>query len=322
MPLYLQIKHNPFTTIFITIVVYILNSSFSYAQESQIESEQTKINSNTKKSNPAGSLTTGSKLETIFTEPVNQLKQRQQDIKYYHQATAEIRPLLVGTDEYITLIKNQTSANNRGVMILLPDWQQGVNNPKAMNYLRNKLPALGWNTIAIQSDNKPNNYPSTALSPVDQAKDNKLNITAYKNKLSALLNAVMNTAKQYSGIVVVIAQGNNAAMLVELYEIKSTEAPEALVMLSSFRESSPNFINDINTEFARQLAQSDIPTLDLYLRYDNPTVLAKAKQRKIFAEQAIKVNYRQRQLNNTATGYFPKKELVKQITGWLKVIEH
>jgi hypothetical protein len=319
MPLYTQIKQNPYASILVVIVVFILNSSFSYAQESQIESKQTQSNSETKKANPAESLTTGSKLETMFTEPVNRLEQHHQDIKYYH-ATAEIHPLLVGTKEYITLIKKQTGIRNKGVMILLPDWQQGANSPKAVNYLRHKLPALGWNTIAIQPDNQPSNYPSKALTLDERTKNNERITNIYKNKLSALLNAVMNAAKQFPGEIVVIAQGNNAAMLVELYEKENTEQPDALVMLSSFRKNSPHLTNEINEQFAHQIAQSDLPILDLYLRYDNAIVLAKAKQRKSFAEQAKKTYFRQRQINNTATGYYPNKELVKQITGWLKII--
>ena len=319
MPLYPRMKHYPYASIFVFIVVFILNPSLSYAQESQIESKQTPSNSDTEKTNTADSLTKDSKLETMFTEPVNQLEQYHQDIKHYH-ATAEIHPLLVGTEKYITLIKKQTATLNKGVMILLPDWQQGANNPKAMNYLRNKLPGLGWNTIAIQPDSQPKDYPSEALTLDEQKKDNDRIINIYKNKLSALLNAVMNAAKQFPGAVVVVAQGNNAAMLVELYDKDNTEQPDAFVMLSSFRKNSPHFSDEINEQFAHHIAQSDLPILDLYLRYDNAIVLAKAKQRKLLAEQTKKANFRQRQINNTATGYYPNKELVKQITGWLKVI--
>ncbi len=316
---YPQIKHNSFNNIFIAIVIFTLYPCFSFAQESQIESEQTQKNSNIEQVNPAKSLTTGLELETIFTEPVSQVEQYHQDIKHYH-ATAEIHPLLVGTEKYITLIKKQTATVNKGVMILLPDWQQGANSPKAMNYLRNELPALGWNTIAIQPESQPNNYPSKALTRDEQTKDNERIINIYKNKLSALFNAVMNAAKQFPGAVVVVAQGNNAAMLVELYKKESTEQPDALVMLSSFRKSSPHLIDEINEQFAHHVAASDLPILDLYLRYDNAIVLAKAKQRKLFAQQEKKVYFRQRQINNTAAGYYPDKELVKQITGWLKVI--
>jgi hypothetical protein len=323
MPNLLQIKRNQSCFSILMILVAIIGNSSSYAQESEIGLTQTTNDAKTKVISPLDSSLPHStktiSAQPTFIEPISQLTQHKQDIQHY-QIAVEVRPLLVGTDEYITIIKKQTSINNKGVMILLPDWQQGINDPKAVNYLLNTLPALGWNTIAIQPDNKPTNFPSMALTTDDQTKENKLNITAYKNKLSALLNAIMNIAKQYPGIVVVIAQGNNAALLVELYEKESTDLPNALIMLSSFRESNPDLVNDVNEKFAQQIAQNNLPILDLYLRYDNPIVLAKAEQRKQLAKQAMKTYYRQRQLNNTATGYYPSKELIKQITGWLKVI--
>jgi hypothetical protein len=49
-------------------------------------------------------------------------------------------------------------------------------------------------------------------------------------------------------------------------------------------------------------------------------VLAKAAQRKSLAKQEMKVYYRQRQLNNTITGYYPEKELLSQVKSWLKAI--
>ena len=135
-----------------------------------------------------------------------------------------------------------------------------------------------------------------------------------------MLNAVMNTAKEYPGIVLVIAQGNNAALLVDLYSETGNQLPNALILLSSYRKSNQALTNSVNEEFARQLAFTELPVLDLYLKHDNPLVLAKAAQRKYFSQQEMKVYYRQRQLNNNVTGYYPEKELLNQINGWLKAI--
>ena len=84
---------------------------------------------------------------------------------------------MAGPDDYLTLVKRYTSANSKGVAILLPEWQQGATNPKAINFLRNALPAQGWSTIAIQPSNKPNNYPSTAITVAEQKKENELKTT-------------------------------------------------------------------------------------------------------------------------------------------------
>jgi hypothetical protein len=252
-------------------------------------------------------------------KPIALTKQHKEDLKHY-LASEQVKPLLAGPDDYLTLVKKYTSANSKGVVILIPEWQQGATNPKAINFLRNALPAEGWSTIAVQPNNKPENYPSTAITQTEQIKENELIIEAYKNKLSAMLNAVMNTAKEYPGIVIVIAQGNNAALLVDLYGQEGSQLPNALILLSSYRQSTHALTNTVNEDFAKQLAFTELPVLDLYLKYDNPIVLAKAEQRKSIAKQEMKVYYRQRQLNNTVTGYYPEKELLSQVNGWLKAI--
>lgn len=257
--------------------------------------------------------------DNAIKKPISLTKQYKDDLKHY-LTDEQVKSLLAGPDDYLTLVKKYTSANSKGVAILLPEWQQGATNPKAINYLRNVLPSKGWSTIAIQPSNKPENFPSTAITIDEQKKENQLALDAYKKKLSTLLNAVMNTAREYPGIVLVIAQGNNAALLVDLYSNEGSQRPNALIMLSSYRQSNHALVNSINESFARQLALTELPILDLYLKHDNTIVLAKAAQRKSFARQEMKVYFRQRQLNNTVTGYYPEEELLSQINSWLKAI--
>lgn len=209
--------------------------------------------------------------------------------------------------------------------ILLPDWQQGAVNPKALNFLRKALPKQGWSTISIQSTNKPSNFPSRALKVSEQQQANKTMIDDYKKKLSALINAVMTKSKEYPGIIIIIAQGNHGAMLVDIFDQQSTNqngtTPNALILLiSSYLLSSNELLDETNTAFAKTLAYSEYPVLDLYLKYDNPIVLDKTTQRLSIANQELKAYYRQRQINNNASGYYPEKELLVQINGWLKSI--
>ena len=291
---------------FIFMVIFICSTSLVFAEEKKADAVLEKAPLKINKTSPV-------------PKPIALTKQYKEDLKHYLTAE-QIKPLLAGPDSYLTLVKKYTSANSKGVAILLPEWQQGATNPKALNYLRNILPSKGWNTIAIQPSNKPENYPSTAITVEEQKKENKLVLDDYKKKLSSMLNAVMNTARQYSGIVLVIAQGNNAALLVDLYSQEGSQRPNALIMLSSYRQSNHALVNSVNEDFARQLAFTELPVLDLYLKHDNPLVLAKASQRKSFAKQEMKVYFRQRQLNNNVTGYYPEEELLSQINSWLKAI--
>jgi len=287
-------------------LIFICSTSSSFAEEKKAT---TPPESTEQQANPT----------SLVKKPISLTKQHKDDLTHY-LAADQLKPLLAGPDDYLTLVKKYTSPNSKGVAILLPEWQQGATNPKAINYLRNALPAKGWSTIAIQPNNKPENYPSTATTVAEQEEENQLALDSYKKKLSTMMNAVMNTAREYPGIVLVIAQGNNAALLVDLYSQASSQRPNALIMLSSYRQSNQAFINSVNESFARQLAAIELPVLDLYLTLDNPLVLAKAAQRNSFARQEMKVYFRQRQLNNTVTGYYPETELLSQINGWLKAI--
>jgi len=288
-----------FFPVIILLITFFCSISLTWAEQKESDSDMAK--------------------EIIIKPPIELTKQHKDDLKHY-LANDHMKPLLAGPDDYITLVQKYTSANSKGVAILLPEWQQGATNPKAINFLRNALPAQGWSTITIQPNNKPQNFPSLALTIAEQKKENTTTLKGYKDKLSALFNAVMNTATEYPGIVLVMAQGNNGALLVDILSQENSVKPNALILLSSYRQSNYALINSANEDFARQLAFSEIPTLDLYLKYDNAIILAKALQRKLMARQELKIYYRQRQLHNTVTGYYPEQELLSQINGWLKTI--
>lgn len=292
--------------LFIYLILLIGSIPASFAEDEKTDTRQESSEQVAKEISPV-------------KKPISLTKQHKSDLNHYLSAE-QLKPLLAGPDDYLTLVKKYTSANSKGVAILLPEWQQGATNPKAINYLRNALPAEGWSTIAIQPNNKPDNYPSTAITVEQQKEENKLTLDDYKNKLSTMMNAIMNTAKEYPGIVLVIAQGNNAALLIDLYSQANSQRPNALIMLSSYRDTNQAFIGSVNKDFAKQLATIELPVLDLYLQHDNALVLAKAPQRKALAKQEMKVYYRQRQLNNTATSYYPEAALLSQINGWLKAI--
>ncbi|MBL4823585.1 MAG: DUF3530 family protein [Colwellia sp.] len=255
--------------------------------------------------------------------PVSIELQHKEDLTHY-LPTNNVASILAGPDDYLTLIDENTSVNNKGVAILLPDWQQGAVNPKAINFLRTALPKQGWTTISIQPPNKPSNFPSKALKVDEQKQANKIIIDDYKKKLSALINAVLTKSQEYPGIVIIIAQGNHGAMLVDIFDQQSTNqngtTPTALILLSSYLLNNNELINETNTVFAKKLAYSEYPILDLYLKYDNPIVLDKTAQRLAIANQELKAYYRQRQINNNATGYYPEQELLIQINSWLRSI--
>lgn len=263
------------------------------------------------------------KVKVMVPLPVSIEKQYKKDLSHYLPAN-RVSPILVGTDDYLTLIDENTNVNTKGVAILLPDWQQGAVNPKAINFLQKKLPQQGWTTISIQPASKPQNFPSRALKVSEQKEANKKILDEYKSKLSTLIKTVLTKSKEYPGIVIVIAQGNNGAMLVDIFNQQDTnqgdDAPNAVILLSSYLINNNELIDESNTAFAKALAFSEYPVLDLYLTYDNPIVMDKAKQRLNLAKQELKAYYRQRQIKNHVAGYYPEKKLLSQINSWLKSI--
>ncbi len=287
-----------------TLLILICSSFFVLAEQAKNKDETPKSNSKT---------------ETVPL-PISLDKQYREDLKHYLPST-NVKPILVGTQEYITLINENTSPNNKGVAILIPDWQQGAVNPKAINFLRKALPKQGWTTISIQPNAKPENFPSTALKLTDQIEENKISLDNYKTSFSAMIKTVSDKAKEYPGIVLMIAQGNHGAILIELLDSNEMlQAPNAIILLSSYVLTGERLLDEANSEFAKKLANSEPAVLDLYLRHDNIIVIDKAPQRLALAKKEMKVYYRQRQLNNTTMGFYPDQPLITQINSWLKSI--
>lgn len=322
--MYTLFKSSFFSLIFLLLT--IVNFSVLAQQEDKSATEKTAAQTT---SAPEGTAEKAGVNEEKTKEisvpaPISLTLQQKGDLKHY-MPTKHVQPLLAGPEEYITLITENSNINGKGVAILLPDWQQGATNPKAINFLRKQLPLQGWTTISVQPPSKPENYPSHALKMSEQQEENKTILEDYQGKLGTMINAVIEKANEYPGIIMIIAQGNHGAILVDLLNqgIEPsiiTQAPNALILLSSYVFTTNNLLDEANTTFAKQLANSDYPVLDLILKHDNAIVVVKAKQRLTLSKQEMKVYYRQRQLYNSTVGYYPEKELLSQISSWLKAI--
>lgn len=304
--------------VFLTLALYL--SSATYAEETEKTSQDTTLPS---KTTPlvAAEAETKDKVEQSPSDkalevplPITTDELNARDINHYIEAET-ITKLLAGPNEIITLITTDTSQNSKGVAILLPDWQQTATNPKGLNYLRQKLPEQGWTTIAIQPPSRPDNYPSQVLNVSEQEVENKKSLVEYQGDLSQIMVAVMKKAADYPGIFIVITQGNHGALLTELYQTGKVEHPSAFVILSSYM---PTLSAD--QQYARALADTDFPVLDLYLSKDHPLVKSSAKLRLTATKKTMKAYYRQAQLKNMRSGYYPERGLVSAINGWLSTV--
>lgn len=275
-------------------------------QEETTDSESSEDDSQTQ--------TKVSRSDIEILAPIDPLANKKADLEHYLPADI-IQPLLVGPEDHTTLISTNNAINNKGVMILLPDWQQTAASPKALNALRQTFPDQGWTTITVLPPNKPDNYPSIAIDKTARAEENKNTLDAYQQELAKILSAITEKAKGYPGIIVMVAEGHNAALLFNIYKEELAEKPTALVIMSAH-------LNDevANLTSATNLSLLELPVLDLYLKADHYLINKSIKLRKKRVNQELKSNYRQKQIFNIQTGYYPAAPLTKEINGWLKSI--
>jgi len=279
--------------------------------EGKAEEEKTTKES---KEEPASLKSTVNKTRPVISAPVDALTQKEQDLTHYLSAE-KFTPMLAGAEDFITIINENTASNQKGVMILLPDWSMSATSSNALNYLQTTLPFQGWTTITIQPPVKPLNYPSRNSKLSLQVEENAKTLLEHQEYLTTMMTAVMEKAKDYPGIFVVVSQGSHAILLANLYSKGKLESPSAMVLLSGYMNSELD-----SHSYAKTLARSEFPVLDIYLSREHQLAKRDALIRKSQATKEMKVYYRQSQLHNNQVSYYPEKSLLITINGWLKSI--
>jgi hypothetical protein len=307
-------------SLFIIFGLFTFNPVNTYAISYQEETEKKKNEDNKAPTKEAEEDKPAEPIKAVIIKrpqilaPVDALKQKNQDIRHYLTAD-KVTPMLAGAKDFITIINENTSSNQKGVMILLPDWGMTATSSNALNYLQEILPSQGWTTIAIQPPSRPIGYPSSALMLSLQTEENNKLLSQYQENLISIMTAVMKKAKDYPGIFVVVSKGSHAVLLADLYSSGKLASPSAMVMLSGYMNTETDSLS-----FAKTLATSEFPVLDLFLSRDNQLANTDANIRKAQATKEMKVYYRQAQLHNIHVGSYPEKQLLRSINGWLKFI--
>ena len=122
----------------------------------------------------------------------------------------------------------------------------------------------------------------------------------------------MKKVASMPGIFIFVTEGNNASFIVDIVNQEDVDKPNAIIFLSAFKETV-----DENNNFAKNLAMTEIPVLDLYLSKDNRHVHPSAVLRKKQADKELKIMYRQKMIHNFTPNYYPEMTLAKEIQGWL-----
>ena len=286
------------------LVLFLLTFTVNAQQQQENDQQQASKPSTTEPASepPADQKTTNKPPSNKKIAPPISVTSLHQNDANWQLPKQILSPILVGTEDVVTLTQPDTLALNKGVVVLLPDWHQSVASPKAINFLRNDLPLKGWTTITVQPPAKPDNYPSNSSKDSQRNTENEQTLTAYRESITPLLQAVFDNALTYPGVFIVISEGNNAAQLMEIIQQQKIPAPNGIVLLSAHMETAAD-----NLKFAQIMSESDTPVLDLVLSNDNRWAEHYAPIRKQHAKKALKTFYRQRQLQNTVTGYYPEK---------------
>lgn len=214
----------------------------------------------------------------------------------------EIKPLQAGDLTFTVLEKPAMTAFTKGTVILVPDWSQHAASPRMINVLRQQLVDYGWNTMAMMV---PDPLPET----------NAETMLTYQTELLARLQAVMKSAENNTGSIIVVAQGSSGALINQLYQSGQLTAPEGLILLSAYLPDKA-----LNQAVSLALAKHKVPTLDIQQQQDNSFVMASSQLRLQLVRKHIKEIYRQRLLPGSIDQPQNQQWLFNEVYGWLSYL--
>lgn len=217
---------------------------------------------------------------------------------------SEVTWLTDENGEFLGLYREYIAKAHRGIIILVPDRGQAVNNYDYIEPMRHQLNRVGWSTLAI-------------MPPIASSTEKEQEVT-YTKQLIARVNSAVEWAKQKHSTSVLLIQGRQIGYLVEAQAKQFLQPISAFVLVNvqpAFRQVDKELSErfpDNEDLLAAQLTALTLPILDL-----NQTDRSENKQRLItraaLANKAQHPNYRQVEFL-ARENYQPATKL---IYGWL-----
>ncbi|RUO75199.1 DUF3530 family protein [Idiomarina seosinensis] len=219
-----------------------------------------------------------------------------------------------GDARYLALYKEPMVNFARGSMVSIPDWRRHPLQSPLIAHTYQVAPDLGWHSWSLlppaeaiepnrlQQPQASSNYPK----PVDTS--------YFEPHISALADRLtrLNTELgEQPGFNVWVVEGMTAALAVKLLIQQPDLMPDALVVIDMYLPQV-----QLNKGVSRQLAQLQLPVLDIYSQGANSWVQNSKQQRHQFSQKYQQINYRQRQL--LGAGQLAQQELASTLKGWLK----
>ncbi len=216
------------------------------------------------------------------------------------QLPAEEIRMLEAQQPFMVLQRESLTAATKGTVILIPDGSEHAASAKHIDTLRQQLNDYGWNTLAIMPPGMDATLRDTEA------------LQLYQTALQQRVSAAQQLAGQQAGSIIVIAQGNSAAVLNRLYAAGQLTEPAALVLLGAYLPDE-----QLNRELARAIASHQVPTLDISHQYDSRLVRAQLQLRQKLAHKLFKPVYRQRLITGSGYNNDVQQWVLQEIYGWL-----
>lgn len=225
--------------------------------------------------------------------PISQQRIFDQDITKYNDAD-EVAWLGDIDNRFLTLWREQTTANVIGSSWLFGDTYTSANSPNIIQTLRYQLNDKGLHTYSI--------------SPLSQALDS----AQAQQRLQAQLLTLQDKVASQSGKRLLILQGMNSQAIVNILINNPDIYVDAIVLLSA-RSATP----ELRSQFIEQIQQLKTPILDLYTQTDSLAVINEAKIRSTAAKRSHRQDYRQIEVIGLQGQLATKIATSQIIYGWL-----
>lgn len=261
----------------------------------------------------------------------------------HSQFADQFQTLLAGEQEIAIRVSESNTPITRGVAVLISEAGRGPFNENGIAQLSSALNNVGWVTMIMQAPsvgfdsksdelNKPeqestqqpdqaagNNDPNVAQQADETVHPkqglvsiNETAFAAHEQELITRMQAVVQRTQDYPGFFLVIARGTSAAWLTKIYAEKKLDLPDAMVAVSPFWPE-----RQFNKQLPEWVSQTEMPYLDMYSPWDPEWALSTTAQRKIQAQKALKLLYRQKELIGQKLDEQQYDLLAKEIYGWL-----
>ncbi|HAD47250.1 MAG: hypothetical protein CMF12_11780 [Idiomarina sp.] len=215
---------------------------------------------------------------------------------------------------YLALYKEPMASFPRGQIVSLPDWHLHPLQSNLIQGVYADSPDLGWHSWALVPPVLTIERSQLATTQANSVFPEVVDEAFFEPHREALKQRVQRLTREFDnepGFTVWVVEGITAAIAVKLISAEPELMPDALVVIDLYLPQL-----QLNQAVSRQLAQLQLPVLDIISNSGNRWIKNAQPLRRQYSQKYQQVNYRQRQLLSNST--LATAELRSTLKGWLK----